>query len=671
MTDRNATSRVTVNGCLRALLLLLLWFSSTGSLAASVTLNLKDADIRALIGTVSEVTGKNFIIDPRVKGRVTVISSKPMDEEAVYQAFLSVLQVHGYSAVPSGRVIKIVPDVSARQTGVPVQDNGVSAAGDELVTRIVQVENIGAAKLVPILRPLVAQQSHIAAYANANVLIITDRASNIERLVHVIRRIDRAGDEEIEVVGLEHASATEVVQTLTTLLRSGAKGDKAQDLPTLVADERTNSVLISADQQLRRRLRKLIGELDRPLAAGGNTQVIYLRYAKAKELEPVLNGVAAGIQAEKQGKGAQPQGSGDIKIQAHESTNSLVINAPPDVLRSLKDVIRRLDIRRAQVVVEAVIAEISTDKSEQLGVQWVVDGSGTGSAIGIINFEAAGISIASALADPPSIAGATGANVAVGRTKGSNDVAALISALSSDATTNILSTPSLVTLDNEEAEIVVAQNVPFVTGQYTSTGSGNTSVNPFQTIQREDVGLILRVKPQINEGNAVKLEVEQEVSSISLSAQQATDVITNKRSIKTSVLVDDGQVLVLGGLVDDTVTEVEQKVPGLGDIPGLGWLFKSRRATKIKRNLVVFLKPTILRTSQDSFQVTGGKYRDTRAVQLDLRRNATFSLPPEDSPLMPEFEQMMVALPPPFEDDYPASAGPSSLPDFKPDAGNP
>lgn len=634
--------------------------------AATVTLNLKDADIRALIGTVSEVTGKNFIIDPRVKGKVTVISSKPMDAEAVYQAFLSVLQVHGFSAVPSGRVIKIVPDVSARQTGVPVQGTGVAAEGDELVTRIIQVDNIGAAKLVPILRPLVSQQSHIAAYPTANVLIITDRASNIERLVNVVSRIDRAGDEEIEVVGLQHASASEVVRTLTTLIRSEAKGEKAQDLPTLVADERTNSVLVSADQQLRRRLRKLIKELDRPLATGGNTQVIYLRYAKAKELEPVLNGVAAGIQAEKQGKGAQPQGSGDIKIQAHESTNALVVNAPPDVLRSLRDVIRRLDIRRAQVVVEAVIAEISTDKSEQLGVQWVIDGTGSGSAIGIINFEAAGVSIASALADPPSIAGATGANVAIGRTSGSNDVAALISALSSDATTNILSTPSLVTLDNEQAEIVVAQNVPFVTGQYTSTGSGNTSVNPFQTIQREDVGLILRVKPQINEGNAVKLEVEQEVSSISLSAQQATDVVTNKRSIKTSVLVDDGQVLVLGGLVDDTVTEVEQKVPGLGDIPGLGWLFKSRRATKIKRNLVVFLKPTILRTNDDSINVTGGKYSDIRAVQLDLRRNAAFSLPPEDSPLLPEFEQLMVALPPPFEEDVSRGLNDSPLPPLQP-----
>jgi len=390
--------------------------------------------------------------------------------------------------------------------------------------------------------------------------------------------------------------------------------------------------------------------------------VIYLRYAKAKELEPVLNGVAAGIQAEKKGKGAQTPTAADIKIQAHESTNSLVINAPPDVLRSLRDVIRRLDIRRAQVMIEAIIAEISTDKSEQLGVQWVIDGTGSGSAVGVINFEAAGISIASALVDPPSIAGATGASVAVGSTSGSNDIGALISALSSDATTNILSTPSRVTLDNEEAEIVVAQNVPFVTGQFTNTGSGDSSVNPFQTIQREDVGLILRVKPQINEGNAVKLEVEQEVSSIALSAQQATDLITSKRSIKTPVLVDDGQVLVLGGLVDDTVTEVEQKVPGLGDIPGLGWLFKSRRASKIKRNLMVFLKPTILRTGVESLNVTGGKYSSIRSAQLDLRHNAAFSLPPEESPLLPEYEQLVVSLPPPFEDGAVPQLDESPLP---------
>lgn len=629
-------------------------------MAATVTLNLKDADIRSLIGTVSEVTGKNFIIDPRVKGKVTVVSSKPMDEEALYQAFLSVLQVHGFSAVPSGRVIKIIPDVSARQTGVPVDgDADASGKGDELITRILQVENVGAAKLVPILRPLVSQQSHIAAYPGTNVLIITDRAANIDRLVSVVQRIDRAGDAEIEVVPLQHASAGEVVRTLTTLMRSEAKGgEKVGEAPTLVADERTNSVLVGADQQMRRQLRKLIGELDRPLSSGGNTQVIYLRYAKAKDLEPVLSGVAAGIQAEKSGKAAAAPTTNEVKIQAHESTNALVVNAPPDVLRSLKDVIRRLDIRRAQVLVEAIIAEIAVDKSEQLGVQWVVDGSGDGNAVGLINFQAAGVSIAEALANPPSIAGAAGASIGVGSTSGSNDFAALLSALSSDSTTNILSTPSLVTLDNEQAEIVVAENVPFVTGQFTSTGSGSGVTNPFQTIQREDVGLILRVKPQINEGNAVKLEVEQEVSNISLSAQQAADIITKKRAVKTSVLVDDGQVLVLGGLVDDSVSEVEQKVPGLGDIPLLGWLFKSRKTTKVKRNLMVFLKPSILRTAQDGIQVTGGKYTALRDGQLDLREKVAGVLSSREVPVLPLVESLMPSLPPPFEEAEPTAFAP-------------
>ncbi len=626
--------------------------------AATVTLNLKDADIRALIGTVSEVTGKNFIIDPRVKGKVTVISSKPMDEQALYQAFLSVLQVHGFSAVPSGRVIKIIPDVSARQTGVPVEGDGDSGGGDELITRIIQVDNVGAAKLVPILRPLVSQQSHIAAYPGTNVLIITDRATNIDRLMSVVQRIDKAGDAEIEMVLLKHASASEVVRTLTTLLRSEAKaGEKAGELPTLVADERTNSVLVSADQQMRRQLRKLIEELDRPLASGGNTQVIYLRYAKAKDLEPVLNGVAAGIQAEKAGKAATPS-SNEVKIQAHESTNALVVNAPPDVLRSLRDVIRRLDIRRAQVLVEAIIAEISTDKSEQLGVQWVIDGSGDGSAVGLINFQAAGVSIAEALTNPPSIAGAAGASLGIGSTSGSNDFAALLSALSSDATTNILSTPSLVTLDNEQAEIVVAQNVPFVTGQYTSTGSGDSATNPFQTIQREDVGIILRVKPQINEGNAVKLEVEQEVSNVAASSQQASDIITNKRAVKTAVLVDDGHILVLGGLVDDNVTEVEQKVPGLGDIPLLGWLFKSKKTTKVKRNLMVFLKPTILRSAQDGIQATGGKYTALRDGQLELRKKVAGVLGNQEVPVLPVAESLILALPPPFEETAPTAFAP-------------
>lgn len=636
----------------------LLWLPLVTN-AASVTLNLKDADIRALISTVSEVTGKNFIIDPRVKGKVTVISSKPMDEEALYQAFLSVLQVHGFSAVPSGRVIKIIPDVSARQTGVPVEGDRITSAGDELITRIIQVQNIGAAKLVPILRPLVSQQSHIAAYPGTNVLIITDRAANIDRLVEVVQRIDKAGDSEIELVQLKHASATEIVRTLTTVLQSEAKGqEKTTEMPTLVADERTNSVLIGADQQVRRQLRRLINELDRPLDSGGNTQVIYLRYAKAKDLEPVLTGVAAGIQAETAKPGAAPS-VGEVKIQAHESTNSLVINAPPDVLRSLRDVIRRLDIRRAQVLVEAIIAEISTDKSEQLGVQWVIDGSGDGSAIGLINFQAAGVSIAEALINPPSLAGASGASVGIGSTRHSNDFAALLSALSSDSTTNILSTPSLVTLDNEQAEIVVAENVPFVTGQFTATGSGDGVTNPFQTIQRQDIGLILRVKPQINEGDAVKLDVEQEASSFSLTAQQASDIITKKRSVKTSVLVNDGQVLVLGGLVDDSVSEVEQKVPGLGDIPLLGWLFKSRKTTKVKRNLMVFLKPTILRTVEHGIQATGGKYTALRNDQLELREKVKQVLTSAEVPVLPVVEDMQLTLPPPFDDADSSAFAPS------------
>ncbi|MEN8761505.1 MAG: type II secretion system secretin GspD, partial [Thiogranum sp.] len=531
--------------------------------AQTITLNLKDADINALIGTVAEVTGKNFIVDPRVKGKVTVISSRAMDSEEVYQVFLSILKVHGFAAVPSGSVIKILPDVSAKQDSIPSVGDDAPGRGDEMVTRVVQVDNVAAAQLVPILRPLVPQQGHLAAYPATNVLIMSDRAENVSRLVNIIRRIDKVSDSEIEVIRLEYASAAEIVRILNAISRGGQAKGKGTPVSTetLVADERTNSVLLGGDRSSRLRLRAIISHLDTPLERGGNTKVIYLKYAKAIDLVEVLTGVGESQAEEVKGKPAAASSARDkqLDIQADEATNSLVITAPPALMRSLETVIRQLDIRRSQVLVDAIIAEVGEERARQLGIQWTVfDLSGQTAPIGGTNFTNTGtslIDIANGVL-AGTIPGITpGLSFGVGKIGNDGlNFAAVVNALAADSDVNILSTPSLVTLDNEEAEIIVGQNVPFVTGSFTSTGAAQGSVNPFQTVQREDVGITLKVKPQINEGNSIIMEITQEVSTISDDAQ-AVDIITNKRNIKTNVLVDDNHVVVLGGLIEDQVRE--------------------------------------------------------------------------------------------------------------------
>ena len=382
------------------LLMVAVWFVHVPPLAAeTVTLNLKDADIGALISTVAEVTHRNFVVDPRVKGKVTVISSRPMDSDEVYQVFLSILKVHGFAAIPSGAVTKIVPDVNAKQDNIPTATDRNTGRGDEMVTRVVEVKNVAAAQLVPILRPLIPQQGHLAAYPATNVLVISDRAANVERLVTIIRRIDQVSDSEIEVIPLQHASAAEVVRVLNSLERAPGAGKAprggGEGQAVLVADERTNSVLLGGDRSDRLRLRVIISHLDTPLDAGGNTTVVYLNYAEAKDLVPVLTGVGKKIEGETQGKVSAPKGEFDI--QADEAMNALVITAPPDVMRTLKRVITELDVRRAQVLVDAIIAEVSMNTARELGVQWVFSGlnSGNGvSPVGLINFTNTGNNIA-------------------------------------------------------------------------------------------------------------------------------------------------------------------------------------------------------------------------------------------------------------------------------------
>lgn len=636
----------------------------------TVTLNLKDADIASVIGTVAEITGKNFIIDPRVKGKVTIVSTRPLAAEEVYQTFLSVLAVHGFAAIPDKNVIKIVPEVAAKQNPIPNVDERHPGIGDQYVTKVIQIENVAAAQLVPILRPLLPQEAHLAAYAGSNVLIASASAANLERITQLVRRIDLTGDAEIEFIRLQHASADEVVRILSSILVDSAQGGQpGESTARLGADLRTNSVLLSGDRNRRLRLRALITHLDTPTERNGNTQVVYLRHAKAGELAPILANIAGGMQPKSAAESSMAS-SENTNIQADESVNALIINAPPDIMSNLEQVIRRLDIRRAQVAVEAIIAEVTDEKARELGVQWLFDGSSRNNPMGVINFAGSGAGLSDLAASiankTPNIGDGLIAIVGDTASSGGTRIGALLRALSGDASTNILSTPSLVTLDNEEAEIVVGQSVPFITGSYTSIGSTGsaTPTNPFQTISREDVGLSLRIKPQINEGDTVRLEIGQEVSSISSATSGAADIVTNKRSIKTSVLVDSGEILVLGGLIDDQLISNDQKVPGLGDIPVLGYLFSHKKTSTVKRNLMVFIHPTILRNARDNLAIVGEKYNAMRNQQLAVRERGIHLMNNKVSPVLPEWDEKL-SLPPPFAEedanDGPATVAPARM----------
>lgn len=638
-------------------------FLSFNVLADEITLNLKDADIRALISTVSKFTGKNFIIDPRVKAKVTVVSSNTMSKSEVYEVFLSVLQVHGFAAVPTGTVIKIIPIVNAKQGPLPLIEGTRRTAGDELITKIIRLDHVPASQLVPILRPLVPQQGHLAAYNPTNTLIITDHGGNIQRLLKIIAGVDRPENDELEIIQLEHAAAPEIVRILNSLYPSTAKD---ANKIVLAADDRTNSVLMSGDRTIRLKIRTTIMQLDTPIEDGGNTHVIYLKYAKAENLVPILSGIqspttssgsksniAKRAAASKKTSAAR-QSTGAVGapiIIADTDTNALIITADPNTLRSLKAVIRQLDIRRAQVMIEAIVAEVSTTKDKELGVGFAVDGSTSTNQdipIGISNFGGVGnILAAAATKDLSSIA--PGLSLAGGGTSDSGTrYALLLRALATDSSTNILSTPSIVTLDNEEAEIIVGQNVPFVTGSTTSS----TNTNPFQTISREDVGLTLKVTPQINDGDTIKLDLEQSTDSV-ISTSDLIGPTTRKRSIKTSVLVDDGGLLILGGLMEESINETESKVPLLGDIPLVGRLFQSSGTDKTKQNLMVFLRPSILRDSADASHISNEKYNLLRSLQLQANEDELEDTQPVLPKILPPVLDKAEANNESDADDYP------------------
>ena len=612
-----------------------------------VTPNYVGVEIRSIIQAVSAVTGKNFIIDPRVRQEVTMISTTPMSPDAFYEAFLSILQVHGYAAVPSGDVIKIIPDASVRQFPTYLGTSG--AAADDIVTQVIAVQNVGAAQLVPILRPLIPQYGHLAAHPGSNMLIISDRSSNVARMVSIIRRIDQSNDDDIEVVPLVNASAAEVVRVLTTLTQA-PRADGAPVTTQLVADSRTNSVLIGGDRSERLRLRALIAHLDTPLEDGGDTQVRYLRYTDAEELAGKLQAHFSAQQTAAAGAaGAAPAAganAGEVSVWADTQTNALVMTAPPKLMRSAMTIIDKLDIRREQVLVEAIIVEVNVDSDSDLGVSWAVLDEGGDNPLGLTNFPGFNPSILSLAtgtggdtAINPAALNNAGATFGVGRLEEDGlNFAAILRAFQSDADTNIISTPSIVTTDNEEASLNIGQEVPFITGSFTNTGANTGAVNPFQSIQREQVGVKLTITPQINEGDAMLLTISQEISSIAASVEGAADLITNERTIETTVIVGDGEIIVLGGLLQDDLREVDQRVPFLGSIPVLGNLFRARTTDLVKTNLLVFIKPKILRDQAQTAIETNAKYNYIRDLQRQKRENDVAIMPGEQRPVLPPIE---------------------------------
>ncbi len=615
---------------------------ATGALAqqpkgARITPNFKDADIQQLIEAVSAATGKNFIIDPRVRAQVTWLSgaSTALTPEQFYQGFLSVLQVHGFIAVPAGNIIKVLPDANMRS--IPGNDlpSSVSGSSDDVVTQVIAVGNVNAAQLVPVLRPLMPQNAQLAAVTGANMLIISDRASNVNRMMRIVARIDQSGGNDIDVIPLQSATAADTVRVLSSLVAQG--GDAGGPNLHMVADDRSNSILISGDPAIRLKIRALIANLDTPLDTGGETIVRYLNYARAEDLAAKLkeqisssNAAASGTPNTAQvTRVVGPNGGaatattvslagGTGQIWADKDTNALIITAPLRTMRAINAVIDKLDIRRAQVVVQAIIVEVSADNTTDLGVNWVVDGTNSRLAVGGFISPIGGSSVidlynAIKTGTPPANGPVTGTTVAIGRLEQTGvNFAAIARALQGDSRTNIISRPTITMRDNEESKIEVAQEVPFLTGQYTSNTGQATA---FQTIQREQVGTILSVTPQVNEGNAVVLKVEIEVSSLAASSQGAVDLITNKRTVKTTVLVPDGGTLVIGGLIEDKATNTEQRVPWISRIPIIGELFRTRDTSKGKTNLMVFMQPHILHDDREAALETDAKYEYLRDQQ--------------------------------------------------------
>lgn len=600
-----------------------LLMASSLAWSAEFSASFKGTDIQEFINTVSKNLNKTVIIDPSVSGTITVRSYDMMNEEQYYQFFLSVLDVYGFTVIPmDNNVLKIIRSKDAKSTSMPLATDEQPGIGDEVVTRVVPVNNVAARDLAPLLRQLNdnAGAGSVVHYEPSNVLLMTGRAGVIQRLMTIVERVDQTGDRNVTSIPLSYASSTEVVKMVNEL----NKMDEKSALPgmltaNVVADERTNSVLVRGEPNSRQRVIDMVKQLDRQQAVQGNTKVIYLKYAKAADLVEVLTGVGDSIQTDQQN--ALPALRKDISIKAHEQTNSLIVNAAPDIMRDLEQVISQLDIRRPQVLVEAIIAEVQDADGMNLGVQWANKNAG------VTQFTNTGLPITTMMAGADQYRRDGTLGTAATSALGSfNGIAAgfyqgnwgmLMTALSSNSKNDILATPSIVTLDNMEATFNVGQEVPVLAGSQTTSGD-----NVFQTVERKTVGIKLKVKPQINEGDSVLLEIEQEVSSVADAASSSSTNLGatfNTRTVNNAVLVSSGETVVVGGLLDKSTNESASKVPFLGDIPVLGYLFRSNSQETKKRNLMLFIRPSIIRDRSQFQSASASKYHSFSAEENKQR----------------------------------------------------
>lgn len=639
------------------------------AMAADYSASFKGTDINEFINVVGKNLNKTVIIDPSVRGKVNVRSYDLLNEEQYYQFFLNVLDVYGYAVVKMDNgVLKVIKSKAAKTSSIPVVDDHNPGKGDEMVTRVVPVHNVSVRELSPLLRQLNdnAGGGNVVHYEPSNVLMLTGRAAVVNRLVEIVRRVDKAGDQEVDIIHLKYASASEMVRIIDSLTKGNGKSKIPSILqPKIVADDRTNAVVISGDPKARQRVASLIQKLDSELETTGNTRVIYLKYANAKEVADVLKGVSSSIEGGTSSSKSKSSSKAKLGIEAHEDTNALVITAQPDVMRTLQQVINQLDIRRAQVLVEAIIVEISEGDGINFGVQWVSEVGGTQynngtqvplTAIGAGIYDAQDtttsttstntdgtvtITESTTSGDVATLAAAlSGVNgLALGVMNSAKSFGAIIQASANDSNSNILATPSIMTLDNQEASFIVGEEVPVITGSSASSGNDN----PFQTVERREVGIKLKVTPQINEGDAVQLTIEQEVSQVLGST--SVDVTFATRQVKTTILAESGQTVVIGGLLDEQVIESVSKVPWLGDIPWIGNLFKSTSSSTKKRNLMIFIKATIIRDNASIRGVSNRKYSLIRAHQLMRQEDGVALMPYSDVPVLPKFNQDRVISP--------------------------
>jgi len=677
--------------------------ASNAAAADGVVLNFVNTELEAVVRALGQFTGKTFLIDPRVKGQLTLVSENPVNRDTAYRMLLGALRMQGFAVVEVDGVSRVVPEADAKLQGSPVTSATPSGSGGQLVTRVFKLNYENAANLVPVLRPMIAPNNPINAYPGNNTLVITDYADNLQRIANVIASIDTPSAIATDLIEIKHAIATDVAAMVSRLLDQGTSSDATQRV-TVVADPRTNSVLVRASSPARTKLaRDLIAKLDNPSARNSNMHVVYLRNAEAVKLAEVLRGVltgqsgtgtlagtsslSGGLSGSSTGLGGTSTGSGlssnsstttatsttlgsntgqaglsgslgtstlqsgstvfsggGATVQADATTNTLIITAPEPLYRSLREIIDQLDVRRAQIFVESLIVEVSAETAAEFGIQWLTGlgnlnaGNGT-SVVGGTSFGGTGSNIISTAQNIGSI----GKGLSIGIAKGSVNIPGigrvtnlgfLARALETQAGANILSTPNLLTLDNEQASIIIGQNVPFITGQYAQT-SGTSTVSPFQTIERKDVGLTLKVKPQVSEGGTVKMAIYQEVSSVDDSRSNNAGIITNKRAIESHVLVDDGQIIVIGGLIQDQVTGGVEKVPGLGDIPGIGSLFRYDNRKRTKTNLMVFLRPYVVRDGGSNSNLMVDRYEYMRAQQAMAQPGSHWLLPDMQAPQLP------------------------------------